>query len=217
MHQQVADEEGGDMLTPPLIRSRGFTLVELMVGVALISIMMALAVPSFRTWIANSQVRTASEALQSAARLAQAEAARRYRQVVLFRTASSDCAVSATVDANGGFWALRTVALAANDAPVAIECGKLTDGINDLKLVGPTAICFNSTGRPISNANPGVTGANCQLPPSGISSFDFTGNGSSTAVDRPLRVLVSLGGSVRLCDPAKVQSSSSPDGCPSTP
>ncbi|ALT78279.1 hypothetical protein AT984_14880 [Paucibacter sp. KCTC 42545] len=192
--------------------------MELMVGVALVSIMMAFAIPSFRTWIANSQVRTASEALQSAARLAQAEASRRYRQVVLFRTASSACTTAAAADANGGFWALRTVALAADDAPQAIECGKLTDGIADLKLVGPTAVCFNAAGRPITNANPGVVGANCQLPPSGISSFDVTGGDSgSSAVDRPLRILISLGGSVRMCDPSKVQSSSNPDGCPASP
>ena len=32
--------------------------------------------------------------------------------------------------------------------------------------------------------------------------------------DRPLRVLVALGGQVRLCDPAKTLSNTNPDGCP---
>ena len=48
------------------------------------------------------------------------------------------------------------------------------------------------------------------LDASGISSFDV----SNTHADRPLRVLVTLGGGVRLCDPAKVLATATPDGCP---
>ena len=35
--------------------------------------------------------------------------------------------------------------------------------------------------------------------------------------DRPLRVLVSLGGQVRMCDPAKILSAAAPEGCPPPP
>jgi type IV fimbrial biogenesis protein FimT len=48
------------------------------------------------------------------------------------------------------------------------------------------------------------------LDATGMNSFDIT----NSAADRPLRVLVTLGGSVRLCDPAKTLSAAQPDGCP---
>ena len=53
----------------------------------------------------------------------------------------------------------------------------------------------------------------------------FGGNATSKAAvinydvslpgsDRPLRVTVSMGGQVRMCDPARTQSATQPDGCP---
>ena len=67
-----------------LKRRHGFTLVELMVTISLLAILLALAAPSFSTWIRNAQVRTVSDSLQNGIRLAQAEAIRRHRQVVFF-------------------------------------------------------------------------------------------------------------------------------------
>ena len=44
---------------------RGFSLVELMVTVAVLSLLMTLAVPSFNEWIQNGRIRTAAESIQS--------------------------------------------------------------------------------------------------------------------------------------------------------
>ena len=41
---------------------RGFTLVELIVTIALLSILVALASPSFSQWIRSAQVRTVADA-----------------------------------------------------------------------------------------------------------------------------------------------------------
>jgi type IV fimbrial biogenesis protein FimT len=75
---------------------------------------------------------------------------------------------------------------------------------------GPTAICFNSLGRQTANASPGIGATTCTLDATGTSTYDIAVTGGS----RPLRVLVSLGGQVRLCDPARTLSASAPDGCP---
>lgn len=85
----------------------------------------------------------------------------------------------------------------------------LTNAGSGVRIGGPAAICFNPLGRLVANSATGVTGATCSL--SAAPTYDV----SMTSADRPLRVVVSLGGQVHLCDPAKAQSSSTPDGCPS--
>jgi type IV fimbrial biogenesis protein FimT len=190
---------------------RGVTLIELMVTVTLLSILLGLAVPNFRTWINNAKVRTVSDGLQTGLRLAQAEAVRRNRQVVFFLTNSSDCTTGISADANGMHWAIRTVALMAGDPVAAVQCGVVADSAGGVAITGPTAVCFNSMGRQTANATPGVTGATCGLNPgTNMSTYNL----SATGGDRALRVVVTLGGQSRMCDPARTLSDANPDGCP---
>jgi type IV fimbrial biogenesis protein FimT len=192
-------------------RQRGFTLVELLVTIALLALLLGLAGPSFTLWTRNAQVRTISDALQNGARLAQAEAVRRNRQVVFFLTNDPVCAAATTAAANGAFWVVRSVALTAGDTAATVQCGALADSAPGVAINGPTAICFNSMGRQVANATPGAgSTTTCTLAASGVSTYDV----SSTGADRPLRVLVTLGGQVRQCDPARTLSSTAPDGCP---
>ncbi len=194
------------MLKPP----RGFTIVELMVTIALLAILLGLAMPSFTTWIRNAQVRTVSDVLQNGLRLAQAEAIRRHRQVVFYRASDSTCTTTTSVDGAGGSWVVRTVPMVTGDPVEAVQCGQLADVAAGVAIAGPTALCFNSGGRQVANADPDIGGTACVLDATGTSTFDVT----SSNADRPLRVLVTLGGSVRMCDPAKTLSASTPDGCP---
>ena len=60
---------------------RGFSLVELMVTVAVLSLLMTLAVPSFNEWIQNGRIRTAAESIQNGLQVARAEAVRRNARV----------------------------------------------------------------------------------------------------------------------------------------
>jgi type IV fimbrial biogenesis protein FimT len=195
------------MLNP---RQRGFTLVELVVTIALLGVLLGLAAPAFTTWTRNAQVRTVSDALQNGARLAQTEALRRSRQVVFFLTNDSACNTSTAPAANGGFWAIRTVPLTSGETAQVVQCGNLSDRAAGVAIAGPTAICFNSLGRQVANASPGIGTTPCTLASSGVSTYNFSGTGA----DRALRVLVGLGGQVRQCDPARSLSSSNPDGCP---
>jgi type IV fimbrial biogenesis protein FimT len=64
-------------------RSRGFTLLEMMVVVALAAIMLSLAVPSLRDLIVGQRVKTAAFAFASAAVEARSEAIKRNQQVAL--------------------------------------------------------------------------------------------------------------------------------------
>ncbi len=190
------------------LREQGFTLVELVVTIALLGILLGLAGPAFSDWIRGARVRTIADALQTGARLAQGEAVRVNRQVVFFLTNDSSCSAATTAAANGSFWAIRTIGLTAGDPVRTVQCGTLADSAPGVAINGPTAICFNSAGRQTINAAPGAGGVACALPPTGMSVYDIT-----AADARPLRVQVSLGGQVRKCDPARTLSAAAPDGC----
>ncbi len=196
-----------------LKRSQGFSLVELIITVALLALLLGMAVPSFSVWIRNAKVRTVAESLQLGARVAQSEAVSRYRQVVYFRTNLSNCGPATTADAEGRFWVVRALPQIAGGNPETLQCGTVSDVSSGVTVTGPTVLCFNSAGRLVANAAPNVGGATCTLDASGTSSFDISSN-TSTADDRPMRVLVTLSGSVRMCDPAKTLSATQPDGCP---
>jgi len=186
--------------------ARGFTLVELVVAFVLLGILTVLGLPSFTAMIRNAQVRTAADLLQNGVRLAQTEAVRRNRQVVLALT-NAQPQLNAAAAANGKNWSIQTVAQFGETAEF-VKGGVLTDVASGVAIAGPASICFNSNGRLVTNAATGVPGANCTA---AATTFDVT----QASSDRPLRVNVALGGQVHMCDPNRpTQSTASPDGCP---
>ena len=62
---------------------RGFTLVELMITLVILAILIGIAVPSYRSTIADQRVRAAMSDLHTALVLARSEAVKRNRQVTL--------------------------------------------------------------------------------------------------------------------------------------
>jgi type IV fimbrial biogenesis protein FimT len=61
----------------------GVTLIELMIGMTVISCLLLVGMPSFTHWIQDLQVRGAAESIQSGLLLARSEAIRRNRPVQL--------------------------------------------------------------------------------------------------------------------------------------
>jgi type IV fimbrial biogenesis protein FimT len=189
-------------------------LIELMVGLVLLGILVGLGLPSFTAWIRNSQVRTVAEATQNGVRLAQAESVRRNRTVV-FSLTNATPSSAATAVAGGRNWSMQTVPLLAGETAEYIRGGALADVASGVVITATTdtatpatvnAVCFNSNGRLVASTSTGVTNAVCSAVPV---RFDF----AQTNADRPLRVTVAVGGQVRLCDPARTRSTTSPDGC----
>ena len=200
------------MHVTPCRDERGFTLIELMVTISLLAILTTLAVPAFSAWIRNAQIRSAAEALQGGLRSAQAEALRRNRQVVMaFTNATPASGITAADD--GKNWTLNTVPQFGETAEF-ISGGSIAEtnsAVTVTTVDSVTAICFNSSGRLVANASPGVTSAACATP----AAIAFNINQSNA--DRALRVIVQPGGQVRMCDPKRTLSTSAPDGCPANP
>ncbi|MQM39534.1 hypothetical protein KBTX_03563 [wastewater metagenome] len=68
---------------------RGFTLIELMLTVIVAAILLAIAVPSFRAFIQNNQLTTATNQFVTALNMARSEAVKRGRRVYITAAASS--------------------------------------------------------------------------------------------------------------------------------
>jgi type IV fimbrial biogenesis protein FimT len=182
------------------------------VAITLLAILMMLAVPEFNTWINNTRVRSVAESLQNGMRVAQAEAVRRNRTVAFFLT-NDEPSVAAVPAANGGNWGVRTVAVVGLDAVAEFVRGAaINEGNTSVAGTGVViaatnpaaapAICFNAAGQQVTLAAEGCTAAETR--------YDISRPGA----DRSLRVIVSIGGRVRMCDPNKVLSDTNPDGCP---
>ena len=179
---------------------RGLTLIELIVAMALFVALFFIAAPDFRIWIENTRMRTVSEALQNGVRQAQAEAVRLNRTVVFFLT-NEEPALGANAIANGANWGLRTLPLFPGDAAQYIRGGAFSDVAPGVAIAGPATICFNAAGQQVTVAAEGCA--------AGAATYDVTRVGA----DRRLRVVASLGGRVRMCDPDKALSAANPDGC----
>jgi type IV fimbrial biogenesis protein FimT len=208
----VDHEEGRDVLK----RSAGFGLIELMVAVTVLGVLLAVALPNFSSWVSNSRIRTVSEALQGGVRQAQAEAQRRAHTVVFFRTTAKTCTATDVAAAGGMQWQIRTVPnalLTGLTTPEVVQCGVLTDVSSGVTLTGPTTLCFAGSGRQVAATDPGGVGVDCAPT---TAAYVISSN-STSAEKRPLQVLVSLGGAIRMCDPGKTLSSTAPDGCPPPP
>lgn len=70
-------------------RTRGFTLVEIMVGLAILSILLAVGVPNMKAWMTTNKAIAASEFYAEGFRLARAEAVKRNAVTRLALTANA--------------------------------------------------------------------------------------------------------------------------------
>lgn len=196
---------------------RGFTLIELMVTLTLLSLLLLLAVPSFTEWTRNNQIRATAESLQNGLRAARGRATNLNRQVA-FVTTNATPTLNALGAANGLNWYMQLVPRSGGEdiaaADFYLEGGNFASGTSGITVNSTPAtasICFNSVGRMVANAAPSTS---TDVPACTVADtvFVVSRSGAVAGKDRPLNVIVSTSGQVRMCDPARP--SGSPDGCP---
>jgi type IV fimbrial biogenesis protein FimT len=201
------------MLTRTLRRTRGsagFTILEMMITLGVFAILVALGVPTMKTWVYNTRVRATADALQNGLRLAQSESLRRSRQVLFTLANTPPSPTSLTPATNGIYWSLNAIPAMTDGTETTlggfIESGILSANGAQVSINGPAAICFNSLGRLVANNATGVPGATCAA---GAVTYNIFQTGS----DRPLNVKVAMGGQVHMCDPNIAISLNNPEGC----
>lgn len=141
----------------------GFTLVELMIVVAVVAILTAIGLPSFSATIRANRIATRTNALIAAVSLARSEAVRSNVAAGLCaRATDTTCGVNwdngwlVFTDTNG------------DGAPSASEVDRVTSGNSDMTVTGTAGtILFTSRGMNASGAAGAfvLTPSNC---PSGI-------------------------------------------------
>lgn len=76
------------MTTP--MAPRGFTLIELLVGLTLFAVLLLIGLPSFKTFLRNSEIRSTAESLINGLRAAGTEAANRNARVAFTLAGGND-------------------------------------------------------------------------------------------------------------------------------
>jgi type IV fimbrial biogenesis protein FimT len=193
-------------------RQGGVTLLELMLGIVLMALLLAMGVPSFSSWIRDTHNRTAAESVLNGLQLARNEAVRR-NTVVRFSLTDQGGTVA---------WNVGCVA-ATSTCPATIQSRPAAEGSDQARIgVSTTAIpvpipsgqfdtaltagsgllsgvSFDGLGRVIAPA----TGTN-------FTRADIVHATNSNA--RRYVVVVGTGGQVRMCDP-KLPFATNPQGC----
>lgn len=173
---------------------RGFTLIELAMVMAIIAITLSYSVPYAKTWIANTKIRSAADSLQNGLRFTQLEAAKRNQNVEFVLTTSVPIASnvgSLVASSSGTNWVARVDTSATTTPSYVFLRGQSgtesAQGVSVTLTSGSSPIIFTALGR--------VSGVTSQI------QIDF--NDNSVTDDRPLRVIVSPAGRIKMCDPSK--------------
>lgn len=174
----------------------GFTLVELMIAVALLGILAALGLPNYQIWIENTRIRNAAESIQTGLQKARFEALKRNQPVQFVLGANSA-------------WTIGCVTATAA-CPAAIEQRGSKEGssasisVTAAPAVASTTVVFTNLGTVL------------QSPPALAAPFtrvDIDSTALSATDSRDLRVTIGTGGVGRMCDPYSGLSASDPRKC----
>ena len=156
------------------ILQQGFTLIEIMISIAIIAIFLGIGIPAIGDWIQNRQVNVLAESIGNGLRTAQAEAVQRNAPVDMVFT-TSDVTVFIPADAtnaadptavtltSGGLaiadrspnWLVRVNGVTTGAGFIQ---GKMAqDGSENARFSGPAGVSFSPLGR--LNASIAANGA----------------------------------------------------------
>ena len=177
------------------MRQSGFTLVEVLVAMAIMGILMAVAMPEVASFLQTNKMKAAASDVFSGVQLARAEAVRRNLPVQFGLTASPVAlnAVAAPVySASGTNWVVGFQDPAINAYRV-ITSRSAADGKSGITVTAPTAsITYTALGATTLGATAVIDVKN---PAAGTCLAD----GGTV---RCLRIAITAGGQSRICDPS---------------
>lgn len=183
----------------------GMSVIEVLIGLVIMGLLIAIGLPNMAVWLNNSQIRTAGETMLAGLTLARVEAVRR-NQIVRFQLVSNVTA-GCVITQSGTSWVvsqddptgLCDQAPSDATAPRIIQSRSGSEGTPRAVVTAATSgtVYFNGLGRVTS---PGGVLNMTQL------SISNPAGGTCEHVDggnmRCLRIDISIGGEAKMCDPA---------------
>jgi type IV fimbrial biogenesis protein FimT len=165
---------------------RAFSLIEMLVGLVVISLLLGLGIPSFRSWVINSQIRDGAEAILNGIQVARANAIQQNRLVVFDLTAQNG--------ATPASWWVRLDSNVNSGPDIQAWTGAEGAKNTTVTAAGGTRVSFNGLGQRVSNSDGSPM----------LTQVDVASSTSSSAEVRALRIVVSASGSPKMCDPDPV-------------
>ncbi len=210
---------------------KGFTLIELMIALAIMAILLTMAVSGWRVWIINGHIRTVSGNIADNLRATRATALQRNRRVTFQLcdkdndTSEGTVPVTAIITLNPIDACEQTIP-SAEDAGLGQAGGSgdsstaalahreiITGGSARIKAWssdsdGKWSVTFNPLGRAVSYPS-----SDAPDPGNEPLTFEIDSTVSDANGIRPMRVLVYESGRILVCD-TKVSNSADPRACP---
>lgn len=171
------------------VKNRGFSIIELVIAIGILSILLSVALPSFQSMLLGSQIRNAAESVANGLQKARGEAVARNTNVSFVLGAAATGTYSS--------WTVNVVNPAASIASRASSEGS-SNVIRTVLPANATTVTFNNLGGVVANADASAT----------LTQVDF----SAAGVNRNLRITINGGGNAKMCDP-NLASGSSPRAC----
>lgn len=173
-------------------RARGFSLVEVVVAMAIAAILLSLGLPAWQTYLNNSKLRATAQSFLTGIQAARTEAVRRNSNIDFVLTDAVNLDATSVAVAGGRGWVIRT-----SDGATFIEGKSFEEGAaNNGVVVGSGAtstITFTGLGTTtlaadltLNFSNP--AGGNCV-------------GGAPAGPMRCLDIAITRGGQSKLCDP----------------
>jgi len=194
-------------------------MIELLIGVTILAVLLALALPSFSEWIRNNHVRVAAETLREGLQLARSEAVKRNTRVRLnlVDSLSASCALSTS----GPYWIVNAgasvtpagscnAAPGTTAAPYVVQASPVSSAAAKVTVsASPVAVvAFDGAGRMAPTLSPSTSAATLTINVSSPTGTCLAAGGDV----RCLRVVVTTVGQVRMCDPSQT-GASNPTRC----
>lgn len=209
----------------------GVTAVELMIGLVIIAILLAIGAPSLGDWVQNTRIHTTAESIMNGLQLARAEAVRR-NTAVRFQLAG-DLTSACVLPSAGPNWVVSqddangkcNVAPSDTVDPRIIQKQSSAEGstggisVSTSEIIAGTNLPAGAalfTGTLIFNGLGRVSTATLAAGDNAIIDIENPNAGNCISDSPPgtmrcLSIVVSSGGQVRMCNPAL--SSPNPQGC----
>jgi type IV fimbrial biogenesis protein FimT len=189
----------------------GFTILEMMIAVAILGILTALAAPSFGTMLRNWNVRSMAESLQSGLQLARSEAIKRNANVIFAVVSTDPSTITGTTapaySATGNHWAVVREVWGGVLNYELLDSRKSGEGSGS--TASPTAVTATTPGVAAGNEGRVVFnafGRATEIDPASNAVFEIKGStggcGTGAGDVRCLNVVVTPAGSIKMCDPA---------------